>query len=183
MFKNAGKIQSEYTYYEKQNDSNAVEGIYKMTRIMFVCHGNICRSPMAEMIARALIKERGLAGKLEVASSATSDEEIYRGVGNPIYPPARAELLKNGIPIDYDKRAIRLTREDRDKYDLFVGMDSANIRNMKYILGEGAKDKIHKLMSFAGVDSDVSDPWYSDRFDIAYRDIYVGVSALLDTLS
>ncbi len=152
-----------------------------MIRIMFVCHGNICRSPMAEMIARKIINERGLSSLVEVTSSATSDEEIYRGVGNPIYPPARNVLLKNGIPI-YEKRAIRLVREDASKYDLFIGMDNRNIRNMRAILGDEASGKIHKLMSYAGRDSDVSDPWYSDRFDIAYNDIYEGVASLFDYL-
>lgn len=152
-----------------------------MIRIMFVCHGNICRSPMAEMIARKIIEDRGLSSLVEVSSSATSSEEIYRGVGNPIYPPARRELTKNGIPF-YDKRAVRLVSEDASKYDLFIGMDSANIRNMKYILGEGAYSKIHKLLTYLGEDRDVSDPWYSDRFDIAYRDIYSGVTALFDSI-
>lgn len=152
-----------------------------MIKIMFVCHGNVCRSPMAEMIARKIIQDRGLSSVVEVSSSATSDEEIYRGVGNPIYPPARAELVKNNIPL-YDKRAVRLTSDDADKYDLFIGMDSRNIKNMRYTLGEGAYNKIHKLLSYAGRDSDVSDPWYSDRFDIAYSDIYEGVTALFDNL-
>lgn len=152
-----------------------------MLKIMFVCHGNICRSPMAQMIARKIINERGLTSYAQVFSSATSDEEIYRGIGNPIYPPARRELMKNNIPL-YDKRAVRLVAEDAEKYDLFIGMDSANIRDMKYILGDGAYNKITKLMSYTGKDSDVSDPWYSDRFDIAYSDIYEGVVALFDTL-
>ena len=108
-----------------------------MIRIMFVCHGNICRSPMAEMIARKIIEDRGISSLVEVSSSATSGEEIYRGVGNPIYPPARRELTKNGIPF-YDNRAVRLVSEDASKYDVWIGLDSANIRNMKYILGEGA---------------------------------------------
>ena len=153
-----------------------------MIRIMFVCHGNICRSPMAEFIFKALAKERGVEDGFYVCSSATSSEEIWGGVGNPVYPPAREELLRHGITCD-GKRAVRLCRDDADKYDIFVGMDSANIRNMHRMLGDGAKEKIYKLMDFTSRPGDVSDPWYSDRFDIAYRDIFEGCSALLDYLS
>ena len=153
-----------------------------MTRIMFVCHGNICRSPMAEFIFKKLAQERGLEKEFYISSSATSTEEIWGNVGNPVYPPAKAELAAHGISCD-GKRAVQLTRADAEKYDLFVGMDSANIRNMHRMLGEGAADKIFKLMSFAGKDADVSDPWYSDRFDIAYRDIYDGCKGLLEELT
>ena len=150
-----------------------------MTRIMFVCHGNICRSPMAEFIFKKMIKERGLEDEFFVCSSATSTEEIWNGRGNPVYPPAREELAFHGISCD-GKRAVQLTRADYDKYDVFVGMDSANIRNMHYILGGDAEKKISKLMDYTSRPGDVADPWYSDRFDIAYRDIYDGCEALLD---
>ena len=149
-------------------------------RIMFVCHGNICRSPMAEFILKDMLAARGLADDFYVTSSATSSEEIYRGVGNPIYPPARRELAKHGI-FPPDKRAVRLISDDLDKYDMFVVMDEANLRNATSILGDGSK--IYKLMDFTERGGDVADPWYSDRFDIAYRDIYDGCVALLDTLS
>ena len=149
---------------------------------MFVCHGNICRSPMAEFIFKKLVREKGLEKDFYVCSSATSTEEIWGGVGNPVYPPAREELARHGIGCA-GKRAVQLTRADADKYDMFVGMDSANIRNMHRMLGDGASDRIFKLMSFTGRDADVSDPWYSDRFDIAYRDIYEGCEALLDHLT
>ena len=148
---------------------------------MFVCHGNICRSPMAEFIFKDMIKKQGLEGKFFVASSATSTEEIWNGIGNPVYPPAREELKKHGITAD-GKRAVQLTAEDYEKYDLFVGMDSANIRNMHRILGGDPKGKIHKLKEYSGSGGDVSDPWYSDRFDIAYADIYEGCRALLEEL-
>ncbi len=152
-----------------------------MKRIMFVCHGNICRSPMAEFIFKALARERGIEKDLYIASSATSTEEIWGGVGNPVYPPAREELARHGIGCE-GKRAVQLCRADADRYDMFIGMDSANIRNMHRILGEEAQGRIYKLMSFAGKDADVSDPWYSDRFDVAYRDIYEGCEALLGYL-
>ncbi|MBQ4151323.1 MAG: low molecular weight phosphotyrosine protein phosphatase [Clostridia bacterium] len=151
-----------------------------MTRIMFVCHGNICRSPMAEFIFKDLASKEGRAEDFAVASSATSTEEIWNGIGNPVYPPAREELAKHGIECG-GKRAIQLQKSDYDKYDIFIGMDSANIRNMHRILGGDGEGKIHKLLDFAE-GGDVSDPWYSDRFDIAYRDIYKGCKALLEKM-
>ena len=150
-------------------------------KIMFVCHGNICRSPMAELIFRKLLAERGLEKNFEVCSSATSTEEIWNGVGNPVYPPARAELQKHGISCE-GKRAVQLQGKDYETYDLFVGMDSANIRNMNRILGGDSQKKIRKLMDFTPRGGDVADPWYSDRFDIAYRDIYEGCRALLERI-
>ena len=152
-----------------------------MKRIMFVCHGNICRSPMAEFIFKDMIKKKGMENEFYVASSATSSEEIRGECGNPVYPPARAELARHGIRCD-GKRAIRLQKSDYAKYDLFVGMDSANIRNMHVILGGDPDGKIRKLMDCTSRPGDVADPWYSDRFDIAYRDIYEGCEGLLDAL-
>ncbi len=153
-----------------------------MKRIMFVCHGNICRSPMAEFIFKDMLKKKGLENAFFVASSATSTEEIWGGRGNPVYPPAAAELARHGIRCE-GKRAVQLTCADLEKYDMFIGMDSANIRNMHRILGKAAEGKIFKLLEFAHRSADVSDPWYSDRFDIAYRDIYEGCEALLKYLS
>ena len=152
-----------------------------MIRIMFVCHGNICRSPMAEFIFKDLLKKEGIENEFFVFSSATSTEEIYMGVGNPVYPPAKAELLKYGINSD-GKRAVQLKKSDYDKYDYFVGMDSANIRNMHIILGGDKDGKISKLLDHTDKKGDVSDPWYSDRFDIAYSDILLGCKALLNEL-
>lgn len=152
-----------------------------MIRIMFVCHGNICRSPMAEFIFKKMLRERGLEDRFVVASSATSTEEIWGGVGNPVYPPACEELARHGIACD-GKRAVQLRREDYDKYDLFIGMDSANVRNMHRMLGGDPEGKIRKLMDYTGRGGDVADPWYSERFDIAYRDISAGCAALLEEL-
>ena len=148
---------------------------------MFVCHGNICRSPMAEFIFKRMVAERGLEAEFEIRSSATSTEEIWNGIGNPVYPPAEAELSKHGISCN-GKRAVQLQKSDYDKYDLFVGMDSANIRNMHRILGGDPDGKIRKLMDYTSRPGDVDDPWYSDRFDIAYRDIFEGCAGLLETL-
>ena len=152
-----------------------------MVKVMFVCHGNICRSPMAEFIFKRMVAERGLEAEFEIRSSATSTEEIWNGMGNPVYPPAKAELAKHGISCD-GKRAVQLQKSDYEEYDLFVGMDSANIRNMHRILGSDPESKIHKLMDYASRPGDVADPWYSDRFDIAYRDIYEGCAGLLESL-
>ena len=149
-----------------------------MIRVMFVCHGNICRSPMAEFVLKHLAAETGISDRLLVASSATSAEEICNGVGKPMYPPAKAELEKRGIPAE-GKTAVQLKASDYEKYDLFVGMDNANIRNMHRILGGDPADKIRMLMSFTSRGGEVSDPWYTDRFDICYRDIYEGCKGLL----
>ena len=149
-----------------------------MTRIMFVCHGNICRSPMAEFIFKDLAEKAGRGAEFFVASCATSSETVWNGKGSRVYAPARDELLKHGISCE-GKRSARLALSDYEKYDLFVGMDSANIRNMKAMLGGDPEGKIHKLMDYTARGGDVADPWYTDRFDIAYRDIYEGCAAML----
>ena len=138
-------------------------------RIMFVCHGNICRSPMAEAIFKDLAKKQGMADRFLVTSSATSTEEIWNGIGNPVYPPAKAELERHGLSCG-GKRAVQLQKSDYDKYDLFIGMDSANIRNMLRIFSDDSDEKVHKLMDYTDRGGDVADPWYSERFDAAYYD-------------
>lgn len=153
-----------------------------MIRIMFVCHGNICRSPMAEFIMKKLVRDSGLQDEFFIASSATSTEEIWNGRGNPVYPPAKAELEKHGISCE-GKFAVQLKKSDYESYDYFVGMDSANIRNMRRILGNDKDEKIYKLLSFAGRSDDVADPWYSGDFVTTYRDIYEGCNALLKHLT
>lgn len=146
---------------------------------MFVCHGNICRSPMAEFIMKKLVTDAGLQKDFYISSSATSCEEIWNDIGNPVYPPARSELKKHGISCE-GKRAVQLKREDYNNYDYFIGMDTYNIRNMKNILGNDKK--IHKLLTFAGRSDDVADPWYTNDFETTYNDIYSGCNGLLKTL-
>ena len=151
-------------------------------RIMFVCHGNICRSPMAEFIMKDLVEKQGKAPEFAIASRATSTDAINgAGVGQTVYPPAAAELASHGISCE-GKRAAQLRAEDYEHYDLFIGMDSANIRNMNRILGGDPLGKIRRLMDYTDRGGDVADPWYSDRFDIAYRDIYDGCVGLLREL-
>ncbi len=150
-----------------------------MIKVMFVCHGNICRSPMAEMMMKEYVRREHLSECFEIASAGTSSEEIIRGIGNPIYPPAKKELERHGIPYTAH-RAVQLKREDYIAYDLLIGMDRYNLRNMERILGGDAGGKIRLLLSFAGKNADVSDPWYSGRFDEAYADIAEGCRALLN---
>lgn len=147
-----------------------------MRKILFICHGNICRSPMAEMILKELVRRRGLESCYEIASCATSTEEI----GNPVYPPARAELARHGIPCE--KRGARqLTRRDYDAYDLLICMDSWNVRNALRITGGDPQGKIRKLMDYTDTPGrDVADPWYSDQFDVCYADILAGCEGLLE---
>lgn len=149
-----------------------------MIRIMFVCLGNICRSPMAEFIMKKLVAEQGRESEFFIASSATSTEEL----GNPVYAPARAELAKHDIGCS-GKVSVQLKRSDYDRFDYFICMDSSNIRSMDRIFGSDKDGKIYKLMTFAGRSSDVADPWYSGDFETAYRDIYEGCQGLLRQLT
>lgn len=149
-----------------------------MFRIMFVCHGNICRSPMAEFMMKDLVRKENLTSQFVIASSATSTEEI----GNPVYPPARTELKRHNVFCDSGKYAVRLKKSDYDKYDLFVVMDSNNVRNIRRIFKTDPENKIHKLLEYAGRGDDVSDPWYSRQFDVAFADIYEGCEGLLRKL-
>ena len=151
-----------------------------MIKVLFICHGNICRSPMAEFVLKDMVDKRGIANKFYIASAATSTEEILNGVGNPVYPPARAELAKHNISCD-GKRAVQLKKSDYDKYDYLIGMDSMNMRNIARITGK-KDEKIFKMMEFCGSDKDVSDPWYSGRFDVTYKDISEGCEAFLKYL-
>ena len=151
-----------------------------MIRIMFICHGNICRSPMAEFILKDMVKKRGLENQFIIASSATSREEIWGDVGNPVYPPAREELKRHGIACD-GKRAVQLTKSDYDRYDHLICMDKNNLRNALRILGADRENKLSLLLDFAD-GGNIADPWYCGNFDRTYRDIVRGCEGLLNSL-
>lgn len=149
-----------------------------MTKILFICHGNICRSPMAEFVMKDLVKKEGLETEFLIASAATSTEEI----GNPVYPPARRKLAEHGISCA-GKTSRQLTGADYDQYDLLIGMDRANIRNMNRICGGDPEEKLHLLMEYAGrSDSEVADPWYTDDFEVTWQDVLAGCKGLLERL-
>lgn len=146
-----------------------------MTRILYICHGNICRSPMAEFIMKALVKARGLEGYY-IESAAVSDEEY----GNPIYPPARRCLSQHGVWFDPAKTARTVTAADYNRFDRLICMDQSNIRRLRRIIPDDPEKKVHLLMSYTGSGRDVADPWYSGDFEQAFQDILEGCEAMLD---
>jgi len=153
----------------------------KKHKIMFVCLGNICRSPMAELLLKDMVKKLGRAEEFYIESSATSDENVWNGVGAPVYPQIRSLLESKGISCA-GKRAQVLTRAHGEQFDLFLCMDDNNVRNARQILGEKHADKCQKLLSFAGESGNVADPWYTRDFTLAYEDIKRGLEGLLQTL-
>ena len=149
-----------------------------MKNILFICHGNICRSPMAEFVMKDLVKKAGRASQFHIESAATSREEL----GNPVYPPARRKLAEHGINCS-GHAARQLTSRDYDEYDLLIGMDSANLRDMHRICGGDPEGKMSLLMDHTARPGSVADPWYTDDFDRAYRDILRGCEGLLRNLT
>ena len=146
-----------------------------MVKILFVCHGNICRSPMGEFILKDLAAKAGLADRFQIESAATSTEEI----GNPVYPPARRKLAQHGIDCA-GKTARQLTAADYGRFDLLLSMDRANIRNMTRICGGDPQGKIHLLMEYTGHPGrEVADPWYTGDFDATWDDVLAGCQGLL----
>ncbi len=145
-----------------------------MIKIMFVCHGNICRSPMAEFIMTDLVKNRGLESEFHIESAATSTEEI----GNGVYPPVKKLLAARGIDCS-EKHARRITAEDYKKFDYIVCMDSNNLRNLRYIAAD-TENKVSRLLDFTSNPHDVADPWYTRDFSLTERDIVAGCEGLLE---
>ena len=148
-----------------------------MIKILFVCHGNICRSPMAECVLKNMVAQSGRSSEFYIDSAATSREEI----GNPIYPPAIRKLKEEGIPLS-GHRAVQMIREDYDKYDLLLAADSANLRDMRRIAGGDPQGKIRRLLDYTSRPRDIADPWYTGNFDVTYNDIVEGCQGLLDWL-
>lgn len=147
----------------------------KKVRILFVCHGNICRSPMAEFVMKDLVARAGLSSQFIIESAATSSEEI----GNDIHYGTRRILDYHGIPYSA-RRARRITANESDDWDLLIGMDEANVRNMRKVFGAKADGKIHKLLEFAGKTDDVADPWYTGDFETTYEDVSDACVGLLN---
>ena len=146
-----------------------------VTRVLFVCHGNICRSPMAEFVLKDMVRKRGMEDRFEIASAATSREEI----GNPVYPPARRKLAEHGIACS-GHYARQMTKEDYDRYDMIICMDDNNKRNIMRMTGGDPDNKISLLLDFTErTGQQVADPWYTGNFDATWRDVTEGCEGLL----
>ena len=148
-----------------------------MIKILFVCHGNICRSPMAEFVMKNLVNKKGMADQFEIASAATSTEEI----GNPVYPPAKRKLKEHGISCE-GKTARQMTKADYTYYDYIIAMDRFNLRNMTRFVGNDPDNKVSLLMDFTSHPKDVADPWYTGDFDTTWNDVYEGCIDILEKL-
>ena len=148
-----------------------------MIKVLFICHGNICRSPMAEFILKDLVKKQGLEDMFYIASAATSTEEI----GNPVYPPARRKLMEHGISCE-GKRARQMTRADYGKFDYLLAAEERNLINMKRITGGDPDGKMYRILDFSDRPGNIADPWYSGDFRKAYDDIFQGCSSLMKEL-
>ena len=149
-----------------------------MHKILFICHGNICRSPMAEFLLKDIVNKRGLADAFEIASAATSREEI----GNPVHYGTRTKLAQFGISVA-GKHAVQVTKRDYEHYDLLLVMDSNNIRNLRRVIGEDTQNKVHLLLDYTERKGEsIADPWYTGGFDVTYNDIMEGLAGLLEQL-
>ena len=147
-------------------------------KILFVCHGNICRSPMAEFVMKDMVKREGMEDRFLIASAATSTEEI----GNPVHHGTRDKLREHGIDTS-GKRAVQLRRSDYENYDYLIGMDQWNMRQMERILGRDDEGKVFRLLDFTQSPGDIADPWYTGDFDATYRDVLRGCGALMEYLN
>lgn len=166
----------------RSGPSRQIRRIVKVIKILFVCHGNICRSPIAEFYMKDIVNKRGMDNRFFIDSAAVTSEEIIGGVGNPVYPPARKILADHGISCE-GKRARLATKEDYDKFDLILVMDKGNERKMERIAGGDPEGKILLLMSICGEDREVADPWFTGDFQAAWDDVTEGCKTLLDLLT
>lgn len=145
-----------------------------MIKVLFVCHGNICRSPMAEFVFRDMVQKQGMGDMFSIASAATSREEI----GNPVHYGTTSKLKQYGISTA-GKHAVQMTKKDYEKYDYIIGMEYRNIRNIERIIGADPEHKVHKLLDFSDNPRDIADPWYTGNFDRTYEDVVEGCEGLL----
>lgn len=155
-----------------------------MIKILFICHGNICRSTMAEFVMKDIVNKNNMAEAFHIESSATHTDEIWNGVGSPVYPPARAKLREHGIGTDdnelgvSEKRARLTRRDDYDRFDFIIGMDYANIRDLNRLFGGDPENKVSKMLDYTDRDGDVADPWYTGDFSATWRDVSEGCHGL-----
>lgn len=153
-----------------------------MTKILFICHGNICRSPMCEFVLKDMVQKRGVGDQFLIESRATSTEEIWNGIGNPVYPPAREELRLHGISCE-GKRAQQITKEDYELFDYLLCADTMNIRNTLRIVGGDPKSKIKLLLDYTSTEGrSIADPWYTGDFKATWNDVVEGCEAFLNFL-
>ena len=159
-----------------------------MIKILFICHGNICRSTMAEFIMKDIVRKQHMADKFHIESSATHTDEIWNGQGSPVYPPVKAKLREHGIGTPEnelgvsEKRARLTSKTDYNKFDYIIGMDSANIRDLKCLFGNDPDGKVYKMLEFADRTGDVADPWYTGNFDDTWRDCSDGCHGLFRSI-
>ena len=169
----------------KSQSNQGFGGLWRVMKkkicILFVCHGNICRSPMAEFVLKDMVRKRGAERKFHIESRATSSEEIWGGRGNPVYPPARRILAEHGMSCE-GKEAQRLTKADYAEYDYIIGMDQENMRWMHRMLGGDPDGKLSLLMDYTDRPRSVADPWYTGDFETTWRDVVEGCEGLLDKL-
>lgn len=149
-----------------------------MIRVLFICHGNICRSPISEFVMKDMVTKRGIKAKFYIASAATSTEEIWNGIGNPVYPPGKAGI---GKAWDFlrGERAVQITKADYGKYDYILGMEERNIRNILRIVGKDPEGKVKLLLDYSDNPRDIADPWYTRDFESTYRDVVEGCEGFL----
>ncbi len=150
-------------------------------KILFVCHGNICRSPMAEFITKKIVKDLGKETEYEIASAATTEDAIIGGIGHDIDVRSQRVMNEHGIPFNH-RQARKMIKSDYAKYDYIIGMDEENFFDMNHISAGDPERKEYKLLSFAGSMMDVDDPWYTGDFEAAYHDIYRGCEALINKI-
>ncbi len=165
------KVNQSNIHKHKQMSTN------KLHKILFVCHGNICRSPMAEFVMKQMVREAGLEDNFEIASAATSTEEL----GNDVYPPVKRLLHENEIPCK-GHSAHQITKAEYEHYDHIIVMDNYNLRNLERVIGPDKDHKVSRLLDFTDSPGEIADPWYTRDFDLTYRQVTKSCSALLDKL-